>query len=74
MRLNVNVFAYINFDQNEALWALKIAIEKDKGKFLKKLLDLINPDKRTSFLVYVMEEYSRLGPGSSFGELALKHK
>ena len=37
------------------------------------MLKLINPENRQNFFVYIMKEDSRLGKGSSFGEMALKN-
>ena len=46
----------MGIDKTAALGALKKAIEKDKGAFLSKILELINPEKKPSFFVYIMKE------------------
>ena len=68
----LKVSTYIGVDKTAAFHALKQQIDKDEGVFLAKMLQLINPEMKPSFFVYIMVEYSRLGSGSSFGELALK--
>ena len=70
-RLKVSSAYFTKFDQEEALEAIEIECLKEKSPFLINLYSLFNPEQKKQFYVYLMKEHSRLGPGSSFGELAL---
>lgn len=68
--LKVHIFAGTSFDPAEALWAIKNGTEKT-SPFLKMLYDLVNPEHKSEFTIFFMQEFGRLSAGSSFGELAL---
>ena len=50
----LKVSSYAGLNKTAALFALKKQIDKDDGVFLAKMIKLINPENKTSFIVYIM--------------------